>query len=50
MVQICSSCNQKNSHLAEGNVQTIVDERFAITPTMSTKVNTNAELNVRYKV
>lgn len=48
MVQICSSCNEKNSHLAEGGGATSLDGRY--TPS-DNKSQTNSESsNVRFKV
>ncbi|XP_055692452.1 uncharacterized protein LOC129795328 isoform X3 [Lutzomyia longipalpis] len=47
MVQICSSCNEKHSHLAEGGGATSIDGRF--TPS-DNKSQANSETsNVRFK-
>lgn len=50
MVQICASCNEKHSHLAEGNniATSSIDGRF--TPS-DNKSQANSETsNVRFKV
>ncbi|XP_059607654.1 uncharacterized protein LOC132255578 isoform X2 [Phlebotomus argentipes] len=47
MVQICSSCNEKHSHLAEGGGATSIDGRF--TPSDNKSQANSESSNVRFK-
>lgn len=51
MVQLCSSCNEKHSHLAEGGTaaaSTSIDGRF--TPSDNKSQANSESSNVRFKV
>lgn len=51
MVQLCSSCNEKHSHLAEGGTaaaNTSIDGRF--TPSDNKSQANSESSNVRFKV